>query len=102
MKRKVLAMVLAAAMAASLGACGGSQGSGNGGGGQAPAAPAAPADQGQSSGDKAASGDEKPVTLRMASVVNANELEGRNTGMAAGLMTWPLSRHIIMIMKVEG
>lgn len=88
MKRKVLAMVLAAAMAASLGACGGSQGSGNGGGGQAPAAPAAPADQGQSSGDKAVSGDEKPVTLRMASVVNANELEGRNTGMAAGLMTW--------------
>ena len=40
MKKKVLAMVLAAAMAASLGACGGSQGSGNGGGGQAPAAPA--------------------------------------------------------------
>lgn len=35
-----------------------------------------------------ASGEEKTVELRMASAVAASELEARNTGMSAGLMTW--------------
>lgn len=68
MKKKLVAFGLSLALGLSLVACSGSE------------APAKPNDDG--------SGGESTVTLRMASVVASSELEARNTGMAAGLMTW--------------
>ena len=67
MKKKLLALTLACAMILPLAACGGS-------GSKSPA---------PSGGN-----EEKVVKLRLASVVSAKELEGRQTGMSAGLMTW--------------
>ena len=69
MKKRILALSLCLAMALPLTACGGSSSN-----------TTAP----ESSG----SGEEKTVTLRLASVVANSELEERKTGMAAGLMTW--------------
>lgn len=85
MKRRGMAAVLSAALVMSLTACGGNSSSGNS---AAPAAPAKSETQAAAGGTQAAVSDDKPVTLRMASVVSTNELEGRSTGMAAGLMTW--------------
>ena len=77
MMKKLTALTLSLAMAFSLAACSGNdQPSGGADPGPAPAT-GAPANT-----------EDKPVTLRMASVVSTNELEGRNTGMSAGLMTW--------------
>lgn len=70
MKKRILALSLCLAMALPLTACGGGSSSNT----------TAP----ESSG----SGEEKTVTLRLASVVANSELEERKTGMAAGLMTW--------------
>lgn len=80
--KKVVALGLSAVVAGSLAACGGSS--------------SQPADtkatdtkaEGSQDGGQAAASDDTPVTLRLASTVSAKELEDRNTGMSAGLMTW--------------
>lgn len=75
MKKRLFAGILTLAMALSLAACGG----GNTTQTQAPA---------QSNNAAPVASDDKPVKLRMASTVSQAELEGRNTGMSAGLMAW--------------
>lgn len=80
MKKIFTALALSLAMSLTLAACGG--GSSNT---PAPAESKA-ADPAQSAA--AGAPEDKPVKLRMASVVANSELEARNTGMAAGLMTW--------------
>lgn len=76
MKKKLTALALSLAMVSTLAACGGGSSSSS----STPASSAA--------AENTAATEEKSVTLRMASVVSTNELEGRNTGMSAGLMTW--------------
>jgi len=78
MKKKLTALTLSLAMTLSLAACGG-------GGGAASAPPANPS---AGSGQQGGSSGDAVVKLRMASTVSAAELEGRNTGMSAGLMAW--------------
>ena len=80
--KKLTALILALVMMLSLAACGSGNNPGNS---SAPAAgSAAPANSDAPQG----SSEDTPVKLRMASVVSNNELEARNIGMAAGLMTW--------------
>lgn len=79
MKKRLTALALSLAMSLTLAACGGGSS-----GTPAPAESKA-ADPAQSA---AGNTEDKPVKLRMASVVANSELEARNTGMAAGLMTW--------------
>ena len=80
-RSKLIALSLSAAMLLfTLTACGG-----GGTESQAPTESKA-ADPAQSAA--AGAPEDKPVKLRMASVVANSELEARNTGMAAGLMTW--------------
>lgn len=67
MKKRILTATLSLAMILSLAACGGGKTASSGSGGAA---------------------QEKSVKLRLASTVSSAELEGRNTGMSAGLMTW--------------
>ncbi len=43
---------------------------------------------GEESSNETGSEADNQITLRLASVVSASELEARNTGMSAGLMTW--------------
>lgn len=66
MKKRIIAGILSLTMVLALTSCGGSS---------------SPSPSGDGDGEKA-------VTLRMASVVGSTELEGRSTGMSAGLMTW--------------
>lgn len=79
--KKLTALALCLIMTLSLFACGN---------GDKPAGSAAPGNSTAPANSEAVQGssDDKPVTLRMASVVNNNELTARKTGMAAGLMTW--------------
>lgn len=78
MSKKLFALALALVMVLSLAACGGSSNT-------SAAAPAGDAKAEVKTEEKT---EEKTVTLRLASVVANSELEARNTGMAAGLMTW--------------
>lgn len=85
MMKKAVAFGLSVAVAGSLAACGGSKTADT----KAADTQTADAKTGENKGDApAASSDDKPVTLRLASSVSAKELEDRNTGMSAGLMTW--------------
>ena len=83
MKKRLTALTLSLAMTLALTACGG--GSSN----TPEPAQSKAAEPAQSAA--ASAPEDKPVKLRMASVVANSELEARNTGMAAGLMTasWP-------------
>lgn len=77
MKKRLYASLITLAIGLSLTACGGS---GDGSSTQA-------SGTGEAATETSAN-EEKTVELRMASAVAASELEARNTGMSAGLMTW--------------
>ena len=79
MRKRFFALTMATMMAASLTACGG---------GTQTAATTAAADGAKTEQAEQAAPAEETVKIRMASTVSSNELEGRATGMSAGLMTW--------------
>lgn len=81
--KKAISIALAAALTLPLAACSG----GSGSSGSTSAAPAA-ASQDTAREEAAASSTDEKVTLRLTSVVSSTELEARNSGMSAGLMTW--------------
>ncbi|MCC8060311.1 MAG: TRAP transporter substrate-binding protein [Clostridiales bacterium] len=85
--KKFISVTVAAAMAFSLAACGSSS-SGSSTATTAAAAETKAAETEAAAAADSAASEDTPVTLRLASVVSTTELEARNSGMSAGLMTW--------------